>query len=128
MPYTLPQEELVKMFSEGFLRSIASTLLIQKHKTFEEAISQAIVIEKVKIQYGELKGKNKEPYVRNRNQEEQSTKPMSTNKVSYLKYGEPNPLQNTPISQNDRGKTRPPPLIESLHDILKKLMDHHIII
>ena len=29
MPYTLPQEELVKIFSQSFLRSIASTLLIQ---------------------------------------------------------------------------------------------------
>jgi len=43
MPYTLPQEELVKLFSHICLRSIASTLLIQQHKTFEEAISQALL-------------------------------------------------------------------------------------
>ena len=59
MPYTLPQEELVKMFSQSCLRPITSTLLIQEQKMFEEVISQAIVIEKVKIQDGELKGKKK---------------------------------------------------------------------
>jgi len=57
MPYTLPQEELVKLFSQSCLRPITSMLLMQQHKTFEEAISQAVVIERVKIQDGEIKGK-----------------------------------------------------------------------
>lgn len=70
MPYNLPQEELFKMFSQICLRPIASMLLIQQHKTFEEAISQAILIEKVKIQYGEIKNKKREPYVKNKNQTE----------------------------------------------------------
>jgi len=67
MPYTLPQEELVKMFSQICLRPIASTLLIQQHKTFEEVISQEVIIEKFKIQYGDIKGKKKEPYVKKKN-------------------------------------------------------------
>lgn len=58
---------------------------------FKEAISQVVVIEKVKIQDGELKVKKKEPFVKNKNQMEQSIKPMPANKVSYLKDEEPNP-------------------------------------
>ena len=65
MPYTLPQKELVKIFSQCCLRPINSTLLIQQHKIFEEVIS--IVTKKVKIHNGEIQGKKKEPYVRNRN-------------------------------------------------------------
>lgn len=57
MPYTLPQEELVKLFNQSCLRPIASMLLMQQHKIFEDAISQAVVIEWVKIQDGEIKGK-----------------------------------------------------------------------
>jgi len=67
MPYTLPREELVKIFSQSYLRPIASTLFIQQHKMFEEVISQVVVIKKVKIQDRELKGKRKENYVKNRN-------------------------------------------------------------
>lgn len=69
-PYTLPQEELVKMFIQRCLRPIASTLLIQQHKTFEEAIFHVVIIEKVKIQDSEIKGNKKEPYVKNKNQME----------------------------------------------------------
>jgi len=68
MPYTLPQEELVKIFSQSFLRPITSTLLIQQHKNFEESTSQGIIIKKVKIQDGEIKGKKNEPYVKIKNQ------------------------------------------------------------
>lgn len=57
MPYTLTQEELVKLFSQSCLRPIASMLLMQQHETFEDAISQAVVFERVKIQDGKLKGK-----------------------------------------------------------------------
>lgn len=70
MPYTLPSKELVKLFNQSCLRPIASTLLIQKQKTFEEAISQVVVIEKIKIQDGKLKFKKKEPFVKNNNQVE----------------------------------------------------------
>ena len=66
MPYTLPQEELVKIFNQSCLRPIASTLLIQQHKMFEEAISQAMVIEKFKIQDEELKVKKKESFTKNK--------------------------------------------------------------
>jgi len=55
MPYTLPQEEFVNMFSQSCLWPIASTLLIQQHNTFKEAISQSIIIKKVKIEDGEIK-------------------------------------------------------------------------
>ena len=58
---------------------------------FQEAISQAIVIEKVKIQDGELKVKKKEPFVKGKNQVEQSIKLMPTNKMSYLNDVKPNP-------------------------------------
>lgn len=57
MPYTLPKEELVKLFSQSYLRPIASMLIIQKHKIFEDAISQAVVIERFKIQDKKIKGK-----------------------------------------------------------------------
>ena len=57
MPYTLPQEELVKLFSQSCLRPIASMLLMQYHKTFKDAKSQEVVIKWVKIQDGEIKGK-----------------------------------------------------------------------
>lgn len=57
IPYTLLQEELVKLFGQSCLRLIASMLLMQQHKTFQDAISQAVVIERVKIQDGEIKGK-----------------------------------------------------------------------
>lgn len=59
VPYTLPQEELVKLLSQNCLKPIARTLQIQQHKTFEEVISQEVVIERVKIQNGEIKIKNK---------------------------------------------------------------------
>jgi len=54
---------------------------------------------------------------------------MLTNKFSYLKYGEPKPLQNIPIQQKEGRNSRTPPkkftpLIELLYNILKKLMDH----
>jgi len=45
VPYTLPQE--IKLFSQICLIPIASKLQIQQHKTFEEAISQEVVIERV---------------------------------------------------------------------------------
>ena len=57
MSYTLPQYEPVKLFNQSFLIPIASTLLMQKHKMFEYAISQVVVIKRVKIQDGEIKGK-----------------------------------------------------------------------
>jgi len=49
MPYNLPQEELVKFFIQNCLRPISSMLQIQQNKTFEEAITQEVIIEKVKI-------------------------------------------------------------------------------
>lgn len=64
MLYTLPQEYLVKIFSQICLRPIASNLLIQQHNTFEESIFQLIIIEEVKIQDGEIKGKKRESYVK----------------------------------------------------------------
>jgi len=58
----LPQEELVKLFSQNFVRPIASTLQIQQHKTFKEAIVQVVIIKRVKIQDGEIKSKKRENY------------------------------------------------------------------
>jgi len=60
MPYTLPQEELVKLFSQSCLRPISSILQIQQHRTFEEAITQAVVIKKVKMEDGEININNQE--------------------------------------------------------------------
>ena len=60
MSYTIPQEELVKLFSQSCLRPIASVLKIQQHRTFEKVIAQAVVIERVKIQDGEIKLKKKD--------------------------------------------------------------------
>ena len=62
MYYMLPQEELVKLFSQNFVRPIASTLQIQQHKTFKEAIVQVVIIKRVKIQDGEIKSKKRENY------------------------------------------------------------------
>lgn len=64
IPYTLPQEELVKLFNQSCLRPIASTLLIQQHKPFKEAIPQVVIIEIFKIKplnnrYGYTKKKIK---------------------------------------------------------------------
>ena len=53
-------------------------LLMQQHKTFEDAISQAIVIEQVKIQDGEIKGKKWEGYTKTKTQ---TDKVMLVNKV-----------------------------------------------
>jgi len=82
------------MFIQSCLRPIASTLLIQQCKTFEEVISQAIIIEKVKIQDGEMKTKKKEFYVKNKNQIEKTSKPLLVNIVSINKEVELNPPQN----------------------------------
>lgn len=65
MPYTLPQEELVKLFSQNCLRPIASILQIQRYNTLEEVIAQVVIIEKVKIEYGEIKIMRKERYNKN---------------------------------------------------------------
>lgn len=65
---------MVKLFSQIWLRPIASALLIQQHKTIEEAISQVVIIERVKIQYKEIKTKKWEGYTKNKNQIEQVNK------------------------------------------------------
>lgn len=85
MSYALPQEELVKLFSQSYLRHIASSLLIQQYKTFKESISQAVIVEKVKIQYGEIKSKKRDGYIKNKNEIEKISKQLPSNKVSIAK-------------------------------------------
>lgn len=62
MNYTLPIEELVNIFNKSFIQPILSTLWIQQHNTFEEVVSQVVLIEKVKIQDEDFKVKNKDNY------------------------------------------------------------------
>jgi len=54
-PYTLPQDELIKIFARSCNKHIAQILQIQKHKIFKEALSQAKLIEKVKTQSCDIK-------------------------------------------------------------------------
>jgi len=55
MPYTLPKEELIKIFRNSCNKKISSILKIQKHKSFKEAFSQEKLIKEVKIQSGDIK-------------------------------------------------------------------------
>lgn len=59
MPYTFPQEELVKLFSRCCNKHISSILIIQQHQTFKEALAQSKFIEEAKIQDGEIKLRKK---------------------------------------------------------------------
>ena len=60
MPYTLPQDELVKLFSRSCNKAISSILRIQQHRTLEDALAQAKLIEEAKVQDGEIKLRKKE--------------------------------------------------------------------
>lgn len=60
MPYTLPWDELVKLFSRSCNKPISQILRIQQHHTFEDALSQAKLIEVAKVQYGDIKMKKKD--------------------------------------------------------------------
>ena len=132
IPYTLPQKELVKLFSQICLRPIASMLLMQQHKIFEDAISQVVVIEQVKIQDDKIKGKKWEGYTKIKTQ---TDKVMPTNKVLTQKEEDAKPIikkdEEPKWNQKFERDTRPPrnftPLLESLQDILKKILDHNLI-
>ena len=132
MPYTLPQEELVKLFSQSCLRPIASMLLMKQHKILKDAISQAVVIEWVKIQEGKIKGIKWEGYTKTKMQ---TDKVMPANKVSTQKEEDVKPTikkeEEPKWNQKFERDTRPPrnftPLSESLEDILKKILDHNLI-
>lgn len=49
IPYSLPQEELVKLFSRSCNMHIYFILQIQIHSTLKDALAQVEVIEEVKI-------------------------------------------------------------------------------
>ena len=74
---------MVKLFSQSCLIPIASMLLMQQHKTFEDAISQAVLIKWVKIQDGEIKSKKWEGYTKTKIQID---KVMSINKMSIQNF------------------------------------------
>lgn len=61
MPYTLPQDEFVKLFSRSCNKPISSILWIQKYCTFEDALAQAKLIEEAKVRDGYIKLWKKEP-------------------------------------------------------------------
>ena len=123
MPYTIPQEELVKLFSQSCLRPIASILQIQQHRTFEEAIAQAVIIERVKIQDGELKLKKKE--YKKGNQYENTSKQPQNNQIATTENS------NQPSNIEEKAERKPKrnftPLSEPLSEILKKLCDNGMI-
>lgn len=49
IPYTLPQEELVMLFSRNYNKQIYSILQIERNITFENTLAQVNIIEEAKI-------------------------------------------------------------------------------
>ena len=82
MPYTLPQDELVKLFSRSCNKPISAVLRIQQHRTFEDALAQAKLIEEAKVQDGEIKLKKKEPH---NNQKYRNNNQSNNASISYQK-------------------------------------------
>lgn len=87
MPYTLPQDELVKFFSISYNKHISSIPRIQQHCTFEEDLSHANKIEEVKVQDDEIKLRKKEnnntKYHKNGNNPITSHQKPQSNQVSH---------------------------------------------
>jgi len=96
MSFSLCQEELVRLFRKICIRKISTYLQIQQHRTFEEVISQAKVIEGVMVQNGEIKVLKKENnnwgYGSNKSSFTNGSKPQFNQLM--LQASPPPPMQN----------------------------------